>query len=116
MIPESTKEKAKLIWSALEEHKAHDMTMIDISDISIMADLFIIVSADNVRQVGALSDAAEEAMAKGGFDMRGKEGTDVSGWILLDYNDVIVHIFDKEMRIFYDLERIWSDGKKILEP
>ena len=105
MTADMSKEMTKAAYHVLEDHKGEDITV---------ADYFIIVTADNIRHVGALSDAVEDKMAELSYPMRRREGTPESGWILLDYNDVIIHIFNKEQRIFYDLERIWSDGKKIV--
>ncbi len=111
----SSAKMVKTAVLALEEKKGSDISVIDISNVSVMADYFVIVSAENTRQVDALADSVEDAMAKDGYDMRRKEGVSGSGWLLLDFNDIIVHVFDKEQRFFYDLERIWSDGKKIVD-
>ena len=100
---------------ALEDKKASDISVIDISELSVVADCFIIASGDNIRQTKALYDNVEEAMGKAGFIMRQAEGQTAANWILMDYNDVIIHIFDKENRLFYDIERIWKDGRKILD-
>ncbi len=115
MASETSKEMVKAAYYALSEKKGYDITVIDISEVSVIADYFVIATADNIRQVDALSDAVEDKMAELNYDMRRKEGVPNSGWILLDYNDIIVHVFDKEQRLFYDLERIWSDGKKIVD-
>ena len=99
---------AKKIMTILEEKKATDILALDISEISTLADYFILASAENVRQLDALEDAVEE-------DVRlevNKEGESSSGWILMDYRDVVVHLFTKEQRAFYDLEKIWSDAKR----
>ena len=105
----------KAAYGALSEKKGRDISIIDISDVSVIADYFVIVTADNLRQVEALADAVEDSMAAGGYPLLRKEGVQNSGWVLLDYNDIIVHIFDKEQRLFYDLERIWSDGRKLVD-
>ena len=97
----------KKIVSVLDEKKGSDIIVLDISEIS---DYFVLVSADNVRQLDALKDALEEAVH---LDNRKAEGESSSGWILLDYKDVIVHLFDKETRSFYNLEKIWSDAKRV---
>ena len=100
---------AKKIMTILEEKKATDILALDISEISTLADYFILASAENVRQLDALEDAVEE-------DVRlevNKEGESSSGWILMDYRDIVVHLFTKEQRAFYDLEKIWSDAKRI---
>ena len=109
------KELVKLAVKALEEKKAADVSVIDISGLSVVADYFIIASADNIRQTAALSDNVEEMLGKAGYECRQVEGKSSANWILLDYYDVIIHIFDKENRLFYDIERIWKDGKKIVD-
>ena len=100
---------AKKIMTILEEKKATDILALDISEISTLADFFILASAENVRQLDALEDAVEG-------DVRlevNKEGESSSGWILMDYRDIVVHLFTKEQRAFYDLEKIWSDAKRM---
>ena len=114
-MEEKTAEMIKLIHEALTEKKASDISVIDISKLSVVADCFIIASGENVRQTGALCDNAEEKLGKAGFTARSIEGRQTGNWILMDYGDVIVHIFDKENRLFYDIERIWKDGKKIID-
>ena len=115
MTTETSKAMVKTCVNALEAKQGRDISVIDISGVSVIADYFVIVTADNMRQVDALSDAGQDKMAEAGFELRRAEGVQNSGWILLDYNDIIVHIFDKEQRLFYDLERIWSDGKKVVD-
>lgn len=114
-MEEKTAEMIKLIHEALTEKKASDISVIDISRLSVVADCFIIASGENVRQTGALCDNVEEKLGKAGFPVRSIEGRQAGNWILMDYGDVIVHIFDKENRLFYDIERIWKDGKKIID-
>lgn len=105
----------KLIYKVLDEKKASDISVIDISGLSVIADYFIIASADNIRQTAALCDSVEDELAKAGITPKQIEGRSSSNWILMDYNDVILHIFDKENRLFYDIERIWKDGRKIID-
>ena len=100
---------AKKIMEILEEKKAADILALDISEISTLADYFILASAENVRQLDALEDAVEEGIR---LELN-KEGEGDSGWILMDYKDIVVHLFTKEQREFYDLEKIWSDAKKL---
>lgn len=110
----AAKELAKIACAALEEKKANDIKVIDISEISVLADYFIIASGSNRNQVQAMADSVqEELFKKTGTDARQVEGYQSGNWILLDYADIIVHIFDEENRLFYDLERIWRDGKDI---
>ena len=108
------KEQVRLCYKALADKKATDITVIDISELSVVADYFIIASAENVRQTEALCDNVEEVLGRAGYQCRQIEGKASGNWILMDYNDVIIHIFDKENRLFYDIERIWKDGRKIV--
>lgn len=104
---------AKLAYTALDEKKAEDITIIDISEISVIADYFIIANGTSTRQVQSLVDNVSDHLQKEGFEPKRIEGTNTSHWILVDYGDIIVHVFTKEDRLFYDLERIWKDGKEI---
>ena len=107
-------EQIRVITDVLEDKKASDITVLDIKGLSIMADYFVIGSGSNKNQIGAIIDAIEEKMLKVcGIFPKHIEGTKDSGWILLDYQDIIVHIFDIESRSFYDLERIWGDAKTL---
>ena len=109
------KETVKLAYKALDDKKASDITIIDISSLSVVADYFIIASADNIRQTGALADNVEEVLGKAGIVPKQIEGRSSGNWILMDYYDVIIHVFDKENRLFYDIERIWKDGRRVID-
>ena len=104
---------AKMAVDALEAKKGEDICIIDISGVSVLADYFLIANGNNKNQVQALIDHVEETLGKAGFSPRCVEGYQTANWILMDYGDVIVHVFDRQNRLFYDLERIWRDGKKI---
>ena len=106
-------EIVKKAVGALEDKKAEDITVIDISEVSTIAEYFIIASGSNPNQVKALADNVEETLGRAGYELRQSEGYGTASWILMDYNDIIVHIFSEEDRSFYDLERIWRDGKII---
>lgn len=105
-----SREMAKLICKALDDKKAIDVKAIDISNISIMADYFIVASASNINQLNAMQDEVDRIMYEQGIHAKSIEGNCQSTWVLMDYEDVIVHLFDEEDRLFYDLERIWKDG------
>ena len=109
----TAKEMARCAYLALDEKKAEDITVIDISGVSTVADYFIIANGTNSNQVLAMVDNVEEQLHKAGYDPKQVEGYRQGNWVLLDYIDIIVHVFDKENRLFYDLERIWRDGKCI---
>ncbi len=106
-----SREMTKLVIDALEDKKAIDVRVIDIQEVSVIADYFIIASGANSNQVQALADNVQEALGRAGHEARQIEGYGSASWILMDYNDVIIHIFSEESRMFYDLERIWRDGK-----
>ena len=106
-------EFARIAIAALEEKKASDIRVIDISEVSVLADYFIIANGTNRAQIQALSDEVSEKMEKAGAFLKQVEGYDNASWILLDFGDVIVHIFGQEDRLLYDLERIWRDGKQV---
>ncbi len=108
-----SREMARLAIQALEDKKGEDIRVIDISRVSVLADYFIIAGGSNTSQIQALSDNVEEMLGRAGCPVRQIEGYDTANWILLDFGDVIVHIFDKENRLLYDLERIWRDGEQI---
>lgn len=104
---------AKLAITALEDKKAEDIRVIDISEVSVLADYFIIASGTNRSQIQALADNVQESLGRAGYELKQVEGYNTANWILMDFNDIIIHIFDNENRLFYNLERIWRDGKDI---
>ena len=110
---EQSREMAKLACEALADKKGEDIRVIDIAGISVLADYFIIANGSNQNQLQAMRDAVDEELYKAGYTAKQIEGNSYSTWILMDYGDIIVHVFSKEDRLFYDLERIWKDGKEI---
>lgn len=110
---DTSKEMAKIAYYALEEKKAVDIKIIEVGDITTIADYFIIANGTNTSQVQALVDSVDEALSKQGYEPKRVEGVRNSSWILMDYGDVIVHIFSEEDRLFYNLEKIWKNGKDI---
>ena len=113
MDMEKAKKMAKIAYQALDDKKGEDIKIIDISQVSVLADYFIICNGSNESQVRALVDNAEEELSKEGFQVKQTEGHGLDNWVLRDFGDIIIHVFDKENRLFYDLERIWSDGKQV---
>ena len=103
----------KIAYDALDDKLAEDIKIIDIRSISVLADYFIIADGNNKNQVQAMVDNVQEELFKAGYEMKPMEGYREGNWILLDFGDIIIHIFDKENRLFYDLERIWKDGKEV---
>ena len=121
MVPENgteagkdrSAELARLAIAALEDKKAEDVRVIDIGDVSVLADYFIIASGNNRIQVQAMADEVEERLGRAGAIPKQIEGYQAGNWVLLEFGDVIIHIFDAQNRLFYDLERIWKDGTQI---
>ena len=105
-------ELVNLIKEFLKNKKTTYVKILDIQGIAYFADYFIIVSMDNNRAVEALTSDIIDFLSEKGYDLRNKEGMR-SPWILLDYNDVIIHIFDEDTRKFYDIEKIWADAKEV---
>lgn len=110
---ENSLNMAKLAIDALEDKKAEDIKIIDISEVSVLADYFIIAGGNNHSQIQALCNNVEEKLGRADYPVKQVEGYDTANWILMDFGDIIIHIFDKENRLLYDLERIWRDGKLI---
>ena len=102
---------AQIACKAIDDKKGQDIKVIDIHTVSVIADYFVIASGTNSNQVQAIVDNVEEQLGRAGFEAKQIEGNRNSSWILMDYGDVIVHVFDEENRLFFDLERIWRDGK-----
>lgn len=113
MNNDTAKEMTKLAIQALEEKKAEDIHVIDISEISTLADYFVIANGTNRNQIQALCDHVDKTLHAAGYQIKQTEGYQNASWILMDYQDMILHIFDKENRLFYDLDRLWRDGKLI---
>lgn len=110
---EETRKIAAMAYKALDEKQGDEIKIIDIHLQSVLADYFIICNGRNPNHVRALMDSVEDKLAEAGYEPRNREGIDSFTWALLDYNHVIVHIFSEEARGFYNLDRIWQDGKQI---
>ncbi len=109
----TSRELARIAVDALEDKKVEDLRIIDISHVSIMTDYFIIGSGSSQTQVKALANNVEEKLHEAGIHPRQVEGYQSASWILMDFNDIIVHVFNRDDRLFYNLEKIWLDGKII---
>ena len=108
-----SREMARIAVKALEDKKGEDIRIIDISKVSVLADYFIIANGSNTNQVQALVDNVQEELFQAGVEAKQVEGYNTASWILMDFGDIIVHVFSQEDRLFYDLERIWRDGEFI---
>lgn len=101
--------KLDIIVDACENKKGVDIKVLDIKKFSGIADYFVIVSGNSSSQVGALCDEIEDKMSEQGFDAENVGGKNSMRWILLDYGDIIVHVFHKDEREYYNIERLWSE-------
>lgn len=101
----------KMAKAALDAKKGQDIKIIDIRQVTVIADYFLIADGANPNQVQAMVDNVEDVLGKAGYPCKQIEGYGSGGWVLMDYGDIIVHVFSREDRLFYDLERIWRDGK-----
>ncbi|MCR5161178.1 MAG: ribosome silencing factor [Lachnospiraceae bacterium] len=113
MADNTSRKMARIAYDALMDKKAQDVRVINIENVSSIADFFLIASGTNRTQVVTLADNVDEMLGRAGFEKKQVEGYQAGNWILLDYGDIIVHIFDRENRLFYDLEKIWRDGELI---
>ncbi len=105
--------EVNLIKAALEDKKANDIKVLDVSELTTICDYMIIADASNINLLDTIVDAVYDTMAKNEIFPKMTEGNKNSGWVLMDYNDIIVQLFNSDMRSFYDLERIWCDAKEI---
>lgn len=109
----TAREKAVLIAGILDEKKAQDVKVLDIAKLTSIGDYFVIASGTSVPQVKALCDEVDEKLSAAGEEPRRREGYQTAAWVLLDYYDVVVHLFLKDTREFYGLERLWADAVEI---
>lgn len=101
-------EKLQIIVDSCESKKGINIKVLEIGELTSIADYFVIVSGNSSTQVSALADEIEDKMSEKGFDLLNSEGQNSNRWILLDYGDIIVHVFHKDERDYYDLERLWN--------
>ena len=109
----TAKEAAALAVRALDSKMGVDIQLIEITDVSTLADYFLICTASSSTHVKTLCDAVEEAMDTAGEPMLSREGHRSGTWVLMDFGCVVVHVFTQETRAFYNLERLWQDGKQV---
>ena len=106
-------DELKAVYTTLDDKKAEDISILDIGELSTIADFFIIATGMNANHLDALVEAVEETVEKNGWEIRQIEGKGKSGWVLIDCRDIVIHLFDASNRTFYDLARIWKDAKQI---
>ena len=106
----TVEQMVKVAYDAIDDKLGQDISIINIGQVSSLCDYFIIATASSSRQVKAIADSVQDAFTEQGIEQRAKEGYDTQTWILLDYGDIIVHVFDEENREFYNLEKLWKDA------
>lgn len=106
-------EAIKIAVSALDSKKAEDIRVIKVGDITVIADYFIIADGTSTTQLKTLADEVEYQLKEAGLEPLRVQGTGQSNWIIIDYGDIVVHVFRKDMREFYNLERLWRDGEEV---
>ena len=109
----NTEEKVSLIKKAMEDKKAENIKVIYIGEISVLADYFVICSAGNSSQMEAIIDNIGEELAKQKVFSKKTEGHRNSGWILMDYGDIIINLFTQEQREHYNIEKVWADCDRV---
>lgn len=111
--PLESKDKAFELARAALDKKAKDLIILDLKGLTIIADYFVICSGESTTHVKAIAEGVEERSARKGIKPLGFEGLGYSHWVLIDYGDVILHIFEEETRGFYELEKLWMDAKRV---
>lgn len=106
-------QKLEIIVKALDSKKAEDIKVIKVGDLTVIADYFVIADGTSFTQTKALADEAEYKMQENGVVPNRVQGNNGSNWVIIDYGDIVVHVFSKEQRDFYNLERLWRDGEDI---
>ena len=107
-------ERVSIIANACNDKKGFDIRILNLKKLTTIADYFVIISGNSTTQVKAIADGVEEKMEEAGFYLLGKEGYSSARWILLDFGDIVVHVFHRENREFYNLEKLWIDGQEIV--
>jgi len=99
--------------SVAEEHQGEDVLLLDMRDVTLVTDYFVLVTGRNLIHIDTLADALDERLSAAGQPLRHREGRRRAHWTLLDFGDVVVHLFTAEERRYYDLERLWGDAKVV---
>jgi ribosome-associated protein len=113
--PESALNTAHLALDSVESKKASQIVLLDVRTVSMFTDYFLLCNGESERQIKAIAEGVDEALAKARQKRVGREGTAESGWVLLDYGDVTVHIFAPEQRDYYQLEELWKDAQTVVK-
>ncbi len=102
----------KCAVDALLDKMAHDVITLKVGEVAVITDFFVVATANSVSQLDAMIDGVEEAMRESDYTLITREGRSQSGWVLLDYGEIVIHLFTKEMRDFYNLDGTWRDAPK----
>jgi ribosome-associated protein len=106
-------EEAQLCAQAADNKKAFDILILDLRELTYFTDYFVICSGSNITQVGAIADGVGQTLAKAGVRPSHVEGEAEASWVLMDYGDIVVHIFDEQTRAYYCLEKLWGEALRI---
>lgn len=106
----TVEQMTKIVYDAIDDKLGQDISIINIGKVSSLCDYFVIATASSSRQVKAIADNVQDALTEHGIEPKSKEGYDTQTWILLDYGDIMVHVFNEETRGFYNLEKLWKDA------
>ncbi|MCX7794114.1 MAG: ribosome silencing factor [Thermodesulfovibrionales bacterium] len=106
-------DKARKVYELASDKKARDIVILELKDLTILTDYFIICSGDSTTQVRAIVEHIEERLGKAGLKPLSIEGLSYSHWVLMDYGDIIIHVFEEETRHYYELEKLWLDAPRI---
>ncbi|MGJ9381668.1 ribosome silencing factor [Salipaludibacillus neizhouensis] len=109
----NSNEKLDIAVRAADDKLAHEITTLDMQGVSLIADYFVICHGNSETQVAAIANEIKKSAVAAGFELKRLEGADKARWILIDLNDVIVHVFHKEERSYYNLEKLWGDARII---
>ena len=105
---------ARLAIDVASDRQATDIALLDVREVTVFADFMIIMTGGSVRQLNALASELDEKLSKAGMTLHHREGTAESGWLLLDFSDVVVHIFSEEMRDYYKLDQVWKAARQVV--
>ncbi len=109
-------ETARLAAEAADNKKAFDIMVLDLRALTYITDYFVLCSGSNITQVGAITDGIAQALAQAGRHPSHVEGDAEATWVLMDYGDVVVHVFDEQTRLYYNLERLWGEAPRVPRP
>lgn len=108
-----SKQLLEIAAKACDDKRAENIVVLDMREVSLMADYFLICHGNNERQVDAISKGIKEAVEEHGYEVKKIEGNEQARWVLVDLNEVVVHVFHKDERDYYNLEKLWGDANRV---